>query len=637
MAADFYRKVLESAPWGAIVASTQLDGRCFYVNPEFVRLTGYDLDDIPTVAAWIERAYPDPEYRRSVLANWPQDTDPSQMHRNVVYRVTCRDGASKHIQLRASLTTPSEMIVMLLDVTDWRQAAVALEESEERYRQLVESCPLGIVLHVGKTIDFANRAAARIIGLADAESLVGRQVLEFVHPSSAERAALKMADLRAHRIETVPDEQRFVRADGTVIDVELTGAVVQYRGQEAIQVVIADISQRKRMERAQQALGERLLRAQKTESLALLAGGVAHDLNNLLSGVLGHADLARRPPDGRSRTEEHLDAIVEAAERAAELAGQLLAYAGRRRTAFEPVSLNELVRRTGRLLRATAGERAELVLELTDDLPSLEGDATQLRQILLNLVANAADALEGRRGRIRIATGWQAAHDSKVQAAYAPDRPEDVRHVWLEVSDDGAGMAAETAERIFEPFFTTKAAGRGLGLAAALGIARAHAGAVAVSSRRGEGTSFRFYFPASNRPAAAAGRSLSPAGSWHGAGLVLVVDDEPVVRQVARAMLERAGLAAEAASSGDEALAILSRDPGRFACVLLDLTMPGLAGEQTLEGIRALRPELPVVLSSGFDEADTLRRFADHSPAAFLQKPYTYDSLIQVLRQAIAR
>jgi len=630
----FYRTVLERAPFGAIVSSTRFDGPSVYLNPEFTRITGYDLDDIPTVRDWIERAYPDPAYRQEVLGNWSADTSPDQMNRDVVYLVTCKDGATKHIQFRAGLVETDRMVVMVLDVTGRERTEQALRDSEERYRVLVESSPQGIVLHSAGTAEFANAAALRIMNVDDPQQLLGKPVIEFVHPDWRESVMQRMRTVLENGTPAPPAEERWVRPDGSFVDVEVAGGPVQFHGRRVSQVVFTDITVRRQMEQERQALQQRVQRAQLTESLALLAGGVAHDLNNLLVGVLGRAELVRLAADDPAARAEHVDAIVEASKRAADLAGQLLSYAGRRPLAFEQVDLDVLISETQRLLEATAGTRASIHVELAGDLPSLAADTTQLRQILLNLVTNAAEALEATGGHIIIATRRLGADDNIVIETCAPSAPVARDYVLLEITDDGPGLDAATRERVFDPFFTTKAAGRGLGLAAVLGIVRGHQGAISVAGAPGEGARFRVLFPASgSEKTPRAPRAAND--DWRGQGTALIVDDEPVVREVGAAMLEELGFEVETARDGNEALAIVERAPSRLACVILDLTMPGLDGEETLRRIHALRADLPVILSSGFDESDTAPPSSGWETAGFLKKPYTFASLMKVLRDAL--
>ncbi len=633
---DFYRAVLDGAPWGAIVASTEIDGRCRYLNPEFTRITGYDLADVPTVADWIRLAYPDPDYRARVVANWEGDTDPTRMRRDVVYRVRCKDGTTRSIQFRAASLTGSLMVVMLLDVTDREQTARELRASEERYRQLVETSPFGIVVHVAGVVKFANPAAARIIGADSAEALLGRNAIEFVVPEQRASVAERIRRVLEDKLPAVTVEEQYLRLDGRRIDVEVFGSPVQYQGSVASQVVFNDITERKRMERERRELERRVQQTQRIESLSLLAGGVAHDMNNLLVGMLGHAELARRRGRDPERIPGHLDAIVDAAQRAAELAGQLLAFAGRRHLEFGLVDLDALVEQSRALLEAQIGRRAALELRAHGSLLPLQGDETQLRQVLVNLVGNAADAVEaaGRAGHITVSTGAVSAEDARLPGLWG-DQPPEGRCVFLLVEDDGIGMDAATRQRIFDPFFTTRTDGRGLGLAAAAGIVRAHHGAIHVDSQRGEGTRFRVLFPAADH----SGRSSvechdGAAEAWRGSGTVLLVDDEEMVRDVGAEMIRSLGMEVVVARDGAEGVGRVAESPTRFVAAVVDLTMPDWSGVRTMRELRALRSDLPIVLSSGFDEDDTVSRLED-PPSAYLQKPYTVPRLVRALRRAL--
>jgi PAS domain S-box-containing protein len=399
-----------------------------------------------------------------------------------------------------------------------------------------------------------------------------------------------------------------------------------------------DITAQKNAEAERLGLERKLLEGQKLESLGLLAGGVAHDFNNLLTGVLGNANLARLHLPGGSAADPHLQAIETASLRAAELCRQMLAYAGKGRFVVEPVDLNALAEGLVPLLKISIGHRAELRLELGAGLPSVMADATQLRQIVMNFVLNAADATSGRPGPITIASGIVHAHARMLArcAAGADCFPGD--YVFIEVRDHGIGMTPEVRAKIFDPFFTTKFAGRGLGLAAALGIIRSHQGALLVESEPGVGSTFRVLLPPSSstgsRPAA---NGAPPAVTWRHAGRALVIDDEEPVRLVAAEMLASFGLSPSVAAGGEAGLAIFREDPAAIDVVVLDFLMPGMNGEQTLAALRAIRPDVRVLLVSGYAEGDFLRRLGpEHGRLAFLAKPFTRESFANNLRDLFA-
>ena len=375
---------------------------------------------------------------------------------------------------------------------------------------------------------------------------------------------------------------------------------------------------------------EQMRNAQKLESLGVLAGGIAHDFNNLLVGVLGNAGLAllELPEDSSAR--QPIRDIEISAQRAAELTRQMLAYAGRGRFRVEPVDLSSIVEEMSLLLRRVISRQTQLSLRLAGQVPSVVADVTQLRQVVMNLITNASDALGDAAGTVTLETGTVNADRAMLASTYLNEELPPGPYVYLEVSDTGSGMDPATSARIFEPFFTTKFTGRGLGLAAVLGIVRGHKGAISVRSSPGEGTTFRVLLPASTSTVGAAD---APTGSvlGHGAGLVLLVDDEETVRGLARRVLERGGYQVLEAETGEDALSALAEHRDSVRAIVLDLTMPGLGGEATLQKIREENPGLPVIVSSGYvpEDEGTL------AGVPFLAKPYRPSELVDAVKKAM--
>ena len=394
------------------------------------------------------------------------------------------------------------------------------------------------------------------------------------------------------------------------------------------------VVERHRREVARDEMEKRLIEAQKLESLGVLAGGIAHDFNNLLTGVLGYAGLIRRELPPGSSLEELVNGVENSAMRAAELCKQMLAYAGRGRFVIESVDLSGLVRESERLLRMSIGTKAALGLELGGDLPRVEGDAAQLRQVLIGLVANASESLGPQGGLITVATGLVRVDGDYFNGAHLSPKLPAGAYVYLDVTDTGCGMDADTRARIFDPFFSTKFTGRGLGLAAALGIVRSHKGALKVRSAPGEGSSFRLLLPAreAGGASAAAARDRGKATG----GKVLVVDDEETVRMVAADMVEALGFEVLTAADGEDGVEKLRARLPEIALVLLDLTMPRMTGEEAFREMRRVRPDIPVVLMSGFTEQEATSHFAGTRPAGFLQKPFSLEMLKARLDEALA-
>ena len=365
----------------------------------------------------------------------------------------------------------------------------------------------------------------------------------------------------------------------------------------------------------------------KMESLGLLAGGVAHDFNNLLVGILGNASLALLDLAGNAEARRSVEEIEIAAQRAADLTRQLLAYAGKVRFVVELIDLSALLEEMKSLLRAAVPRHISLVVQPASGLPSVEVDTSQLRQVLMNLVANAADAIGEKQGSIRITTGYLQLTEDRCSSLIASNGNSSGPHVFLDVTDDGTGIASETRDRIFDPFFSTKATGRGLGLSTTLGIVRGHNGAIELNAELGKGTTIRLFFPASEPHKINIPDRARPHGEWKGTGHVLIVDDEQSVRAVAGTLLKRRGFNVTEAGNGLHAVQLFEADQYGYSLVLLDLTMPGLGGEATFNALRELRSDIPIVLMSGYNEQEVSRIFENRGLAGFLQKPFRADQL----------
>jgi two-component system cell cycle sensor histidine kinase/response regulator CckA len=381
------------------------------------------------------------------------------------------------------------------DVTERHRAARSLRESEEKYRQLVEFSPLPILVHCEHRIVFLNREAALVLGGDDPAEFIERPLWDGLHPDDWPSTERRVADIYSKRRAALPGEVRFLRPDGSHLDVQLVTSTVDYLGKPAAQVVFRDITEQTRLSQERRELETRTLHAQKLESLGALAAGIAHDFNNILVGVLGHTDLALEFLAPGDPVAGHLDEIGRGAQHAADLAQQLLDYSGTARYKTGALDLSALIAEMSRLLEVSVKKRAAIAFALTPGLPPIEADPTQLKQVLMNLVVNAADALADGGGHIAVRTGQLDAPrpEQFTESFLAPE----MAGTYLEVQDNGCGMDPATVARIFDPFYTTKRTGRGLGMATVLGIVRGHQGAVDVRSVPGEGTTIRVVFPAS--------------------------------------------------------------------------------------------------------------------------------------------
>ncbi|GFO68177.1 hypothetical protein GMLC_17560 [Geomonas limicola] len=513
-----------------------------------------------------------------------------------------------------------------------QQAAEALKESERTLRVLFEVTQAGIIqLDDQGVVRFANPRMAEMLGLPP-EQLLGSDYLTLVGADQMELAAEHLDRLFTGATECLSTERHYRRADGSLFWGYLTARRVVSGGGDLVTMVgtVTDLSELKSAEEKRLRMEQQMLHVQKLESLGVLAGGIAHDFNNILLAIMGNASLAlhRLPPD--SPAQYHLEQIERASDEAADLARQMLAYSGKGHFVLQAVDLNRLIRDMTAMLEVSLSKKVTLRFELDEGIPCLVADATQLRQIVMNLAINASEAIEEHNGVITIATGCLECDRSLLAGTWLNDDLPPGLYDFLEVHDTGCGMDPETLARIFEPFFTTKFTGRGLGMAAILGIVRGHRGAIAVKSEPGRGTLFRIYLPASRQSACEQAKAeVSP--TWRGSGTVLLVDDEKTVREVGRELLHELGFTVICAADGEEALSCYQAHGEEISLVLMDLTMPNLNGEEAFRELVRLDPGVRVVLSSGFTEQEVTGKFPGQRLAGFMQKPYTLTALRELL------
>jgi two-component system cell cycle sensor histidine kinase/response regulator CckA len=511
--------------------------------------------------------------------------------------------------------------------------------AEERFRLAVESAPNAMVMvdQHGKIV-LVNSQTENLFGY-HRDDLIGKTVDVLVPKQFRDRHPDYRAGFFAHP-EVRPmgrgRDLHGLRNDGSEFPVEIGLNPIETDQGTWVLSAIVDITERKRAEEERIRLEAQMQHAQKLESLGVLAGGIAHDFNNLLVSILGNAGLAlmELAPESPARTT--VQSIETAALRTAELTRQLLAYSGKGKFLIQPLNLSRLVEEMAHLLRISMSKKAVFRTRLAANLPSIEADAVQIQQIVMNLITNASEALSDH-GEIIVSTGVIEADRAYLSEAFLNENLPEGRYVYLEVTDTGCGMDKETRERIFDPFFTTKFTGRGLGLAAVLGIVRGHRGAIRVYSEPRRGTAFKVLFPASQQPVPASEPGSQDAEVWRGGGTVLVVDDEDGVRSVAGKALEMAGFTVINAADGQAGVELFREHANDIVAVLLDMTMPRMSGEDVFRAIRTLRPDVKVILSSGYNEPETISLFQSKGLAGFIQKPYQPLKLIEKLREVLTQ
>ena len=612
-----------------------LTGRIAWFGTQAVeRTTGYDLAEFPVTDLAGCEEFTHPDDRAASSARFEQCLATGAPY-HMEYRFRQKDGSYRLVEdhgvfLAGPHGRPERMLGRMSDISDRRRATEAL-------RQIIDLVPHFIFAKdaAGRFV-LANLATARAYGTTP-QNLVGKTDADFSLDKSeisnflsADHAVLESGQPRHIPEEPFTDQTGRTRFLSTVkIPFQLAG-----NSQPTVLGVSVDITDLKRAAEDRQRIEKKLLETQKLESLGVLAGGIAHDFNNLLTGILGNASLARLDLPATSPLRPLIDQIELAGHRAADLCRQMLAYSGKGRFVVQRLDLNQLIGDTAPLLHISISKNCVLRFELAPVLPAVTADATQLRQIIMNLIINASEAIGHHQGLIGLSTGVMRADQEYLATARHATETVPGNYVFLEVGDNGAGMDAATLEKIFDPFFTTKFTGRGLGLAAVLGIIRGHKGALKVDSTPGRGTTFRMLLPCADGsaevfPSASAARDPD----WHGRGTVLVVDDEEAVRAVSVRILNSLGFAAVLATDGSDAVAVYRKEPARFAFVLLDLTMPQMDGEETFVRLRELNPDVRVILMSGFNQQEAVDRFAGKGLAGFVQKPFDFDAMLAAVRQ----
>jgi PAS domain S-box-containing protein len=516
------------------------------------------------------------------------------------------------------------------EVDERRRMEAALRESEARFRSIIEASPMGTHLYElgadGRLVLTAvNPAAEAMLGI-EGSSYVGKSIEEAF-------PALVATD--------VPERYRRICSDGTpwstdeisYEDERIRGTYEVHAFQTApgkMATMFLDVTERRRAQEARRDLEERLRQSQKMEAVGRLAGGVAHEFNNLLMVIMGHGELLRRGLDPAGPQAGNLRHIMNAAERAARLVRQLLAFG--RKQVLEPqvVDLNLLVGETARMLRPLLGEDVRLLTRLDPSLGRVRVDPAQVDQVLMNLAVNARDAMPGGGTLSLVTANCTVTEGGAVPAG---------RYVVLSVSDTGSGMDEQTRAHLFEPFFTTKldGAGTGLGLAMVYGIVQQSGGHITVESAAGEGSAFRIFLPRADEEQAATRRGTGPTPAVCGRETILVVEDEPSICEVARGFLEGLGYSVFCAASGQEALSLSERHAGPIHLLLADVAMPGMNGRTLAERLVGLRPQIRVLYMSGYAGAELENRGVTEEAGHFLPKPFTQEALAARVRAILDR
>ncbi len=633
--ANYLRSIFRAAPIGIGIVTDRV---LMEVNPTMCAMTGYSREELLGESA--RMLYPDQdEYLFVGTDKYRQIAEKGTG--TVQTRFRRKDGLVIDVLLCSTPIDPSDaskgVTFTALDVTGTRLAAQSLLEKEEYNNALFNSINDGVIVNDADTMEIldVNDTVCRLYGYTRAEvihrRIAGLSVDE--SPYDQYSAVEHLRRSRHHGPQVFEWKAR--HKSGRSFWVEVNATYAEIVGKPRFIVTVRDISDRKTAEEERLKLERQISQTQKLESLGVLAGGIAHDFNNILMIILGNAQLAAAatPPD--SPAGESIQHIELAAQRASELCRQMLAYSGRATFSKERVDLSALVSELAHLLGTTVSKKAELRLDLAEGVTAVLGDPAQLRQVVMNLIINASEALMGNPGVIRVNVGLAELSVEEISgySFSAGANPGD--YVMLAVADNGCGMDEEAKARVFEPFFTTKFTGRGLGLVAVLGIIRGHGAGILLESAPGEGTVVKVLFPPLRWVPEAPMKETDapPSGSWNGQGSLLLVDDEEELRVLGVRMLSRLGFHVLTASDGREAVERYRQKKGGFRGVILDLTMPRMDGLEAWTELNRIDPCAKVILMSGFSSEDVVARFEGKGIAGFLQKPFTFEELKKLMSE----
>lgn len=635
-----YRTIIEFAHEGIWVVDE--DFKTVFVNKKMADILGFPPEAMvgkSTLEFIPPDEYPEVQKERAERIKGLS----SQYERTLI----CADKTRRTFLVNASPIFDSNnnfkgSIGLFSDITQRKELENMIKKEHDRLQELLNLSPsLFILLDKDGNIQHLNNSAYATLKCDD--SIIGKNWFSsFVAPSQRE-------DLQKH-FEKILQEK-------TITDIEDIVHVINTKNEERVLLLRhaflydvggkingiicsgMDITDKIQAEKERQAMEEKIRQTQRLESIGILAGGMAHDFNNLLVGIIGNADLALMETAPDSPANYYLKEIIRISKELTHLSQQLLAYAGKGKTFVKPLSLTELIKNIETLILLSVPKKIAVKFDLDENLPLINADPAHIQQLIINLVLNAAEAIGDKSGVITIVTKSMHCDMKYWQTTYFSENCKEGTYVYLEIIDNDSGISKDVKERMFEPFFTTKFIGRGLGLSAVAGIVRAHQGAIKVYTELGKGTDFKIFFPSIEEKSSTCKKTLDfreeKSTQASQKIKILVVDDEKLVRDTLKNMLEIGGYDVLLASNGEEAIKVYLENKEQIAMVLLDMTMPIMDGEETFRELRRINPNVKVLLSSGYNEKDILERFIGKGLTGFIQKPFVLSSLLETIKSII--
>ena len=635
-----FRNILDACP--VPLALNDEAGNITYLNPQFTQSFGYCVEEIPHLALWWSKAYPDASYRNWVESEWRQRLETARGEqapfKALELSIRCRDGSSRTVIAQAASLSgnfAANHLVSLYDITERKRMEEALSENRELFSLFMRHSPIyAFIKEVTPTESRVIQASdnfQQMVGLSRLDML-GKTMSELFPPE----VAAKM---------TADDWAVVAKGEVLNVDEDFNGRnyttskypIVQ-RGKTLLAGYTIDITESKRAEEAKEKLEFQNRQLHKSESLGRMAGAIAHHFNNQLHVVLMNLQMAMQTLPQNAEPVENLIEAMKSARKAADVSTLMLTYLGQTAAKHEPLYLCDACQRHLPMLRTVMPQSVVLETDLPSPSPVVNANANQIQQILTNLITNAWEAMGETRGVIRLTVKTVPSSEIPTVNRFPIDcQVQDQPYACLEVADTGCGIADKDIEKVFDPFFSTKFAGRGLGLSVVLGIVRAHDGCVTVESRPGKGSVFRVFLPLSSEAISQKSAIVAQGPNAAGGGTVLVVDDEPPLRKAVLLALKRSGFTVLEAKDGVEGVEVFQQHRDEIGCVLCDMTMPGMNGWETLTALRKLVPDIPVILASGYSREQVMAGDHPELPQAFLSKPYELanlkDTIVRFMRK----